>query len=110
MATLLEKVQSLQAYLSVNSTAIDTVLALGIDKIILREQQRLLNLQVTLATELADFEKHYQMCSTDFYARYQQGVLGDEMDFMEWAASVEMLQKINQQLALLSGHNSESNH
>lgn len=54
-----------------------------------------------LVIELGDFEKHYQIHSTDFYASYQCGELGDDIDFVEWSTTIDMLQSINQQIAIL---------
>lgn len=110
MMTLLEKVQSLHNYLLVNSTTVDALLVQGIDKLISREQQRLLKLQATLSDELLQFEQCYLLDSTEFQVRYQQGKMGDDMDFMEWSATLEMLQQVKQHLALLSGQVSEQNH
>jgi hypothetical protein len=110
MTTVLEKVQSLHNYLAMNSTSIDILLAQGIDKLISREQQRLLKLEVSLSEEVVQFEQRYQLNSIEFQSRYQQGELGDDLDFMEWAATLEMLQQVKQHIALLSGQVSEQNH
>lgn len=59
MTTLLEKVQSLHNYLSINSTTVDALLVQGIDKLISREQQRLLKLQAAPSDELLQFERCY---------------------------------------------------
>jgi|GEM_PF-313712 hypothetical protein len=110
MTTLLEKVQSLHNYLLVNSATVDTLLVQGIDKLISREQQRLLKLQAALSDELLQFEQRYLLDSVEFQVRYQQGKMGDDMDFMEWSATLEMLQQVKQHLALLSGQVREQNH
>ena len=110
MTTVLEKVQSLHNYLAMNSTSVDILLAQGIDKLISREQQRLLKLQVSLSEEVVQFEQRYQLNSIEFQSRYQQGKLGDDLDFMEWSATLEMLQQVKQHIALLSGQISEQNH
>jgi len=51
----------------------------------------LIALESRLSRQLADFENLYSMNSTDFYARFQAGVAGDDMDFIEWASTIEML-------------------
>jgi hypothetical protein len=110
MTTVLEKVQSLHNYLLVNSASVDILLAQGIDKLISRERQRLLKLQVSLSEEVVQFEQRYHIDSIEFQSRYQQGELGDALDFMEWSATLEMLQQVKQHIALLSGQVSEQNH
>ena len=102
MTTVLEKVQSLHNYLAMNSTSIDILLAQGIDKLISREQQRLLKLQVSLSEEVVQFEQRYQLNSIEFQSRYQQGELGDDLDFMEWSATLEMLQQLKQHIVILN--------
>ena len=102
MTTMLEKVQSLHNYLAMNSTSIDILLAQGIDKLISREQQRLLKLEVSLSEEVVQFEQRYQLNSIEFQSRYQQGELGDDLDFMEWSATLEMLQQLKQHIVILN--------
>jgi len=102
MTTVLEKVQSLHNYLAMNSTSIDILLAQGIDKLISREQQRLLKLEVSLSEEVVQFEQRYQLNSIEFQSRYQQGELGDDLDFMEWSATLEMLQQLKQHIVILN--------
>ena len=41
------------------------------------------------------------MASDDFYRRYQAGQTDDRMDFVEWAALVQMAN--NQRLRVLTG-------
>jgi hypothetical protein len=36
------------------------------------------------------FEKKYGMESEEFYKKYVDGTLGDDMDFLEWKASTEI--------------------
>lgn len=33
--------------------------------------------------------------------RYEKGEMGDEMDFVEWSATIEMLANVDKKLALL---------
>ena len=101
MTTALEKVRRLEQYIAVNSAAVDPVLDVTLDKLLARETARMLDLKARLANELANFEKRYAMKSAEFYARYENGEMGDEMDFVEWSATVEMLANVDKQLALL---------
>jgi hypothetical protein len=44
-----------------------------------------------LTQQCKQFEAEYALSSTDFYRRYESGEMGDELDFVEWAATIEML-------------------
>lgn len=55
-----------------------------------------------LQADLAHFEQMYGMSSAEFYQRYQAGQTADDMDFIEWASLVQMAQRIEEQLQLLT--------
>ena len=99
--TTLEKVRRLEQYLAVDSSAIDPVLEMAIDKLLAREIGRMRELKRRLTAELAEFEKHYALKSADFYRRYESGEMGDSADFVEWSATVEMLENAQKQMSLL---------
>lgn len=101
MSTTLEKVKQLEQYISVDSSTVDPVLEVTIDKLLARELVRMLELKARLTDQLAKFEEQYALKSADFYSRYEQGGMGDDMDFVEWAATVEMLGNVEKRLALL---------
>ena len=101
MSDTLEKVRRLEHYIAGRDAAIDPVLDLTVDKLLQREQARVTELKERLADQLAEFEKRFQMESPDFYARYERGEMGDDLDFVEWAATVEMLANVEQQFSLL---------
>ncbi|MBI1925833.1 hypothetical protein HYR99_16485 [Candidatus Poribacteria bacterium] len=101
MMTTLEKVRRLEHYIAVDSSAVDPVLEIIIDKLLAREIARMRELKARLADQLATFEKRYALKSADFYARFENGELGDGMDCMEWSATVEMLVNAERRLALL---------
>jgi hypothetical protein len=44
--------------------------------------------------DLVMFEQQYHLTSTEFYQRYQIGQMGDEMDFIEWASLVQMVNNL----------------
>jgi len=56
--------------------------------------------QNTLLNQLMMFEQIYSLPSDEFYTRYELGKNGDEMDFVEWAATVEMLANVEKSLRL----------
>lgn len=47
-----------------------------------------------LRADLTAFEQRYGMDSDIFYSQYENGKLGDAVDFMEWSSTVEMLNRI----------------
>ena len=46
---------------------------------------------VNLQLDLREFEMRYQQLSQDFYQQFQQGLVGDNEDFIVWAGLYEML-------------------
>jgi hypothetical protein len=99
--TTLEKVKRLEQYLSTETTSVDPLLDLALDKLMQREAKRLGMLAARLTEQLVAFERTYALRSRQFYDRYQRGEMGDEMDFIEWAATVEMAERLQQRLYLL---------
>jgi hypothetical protein len=41
------------------------------------------------------------MSSEDFQNRYDSGSIGDDMDFIEWAATLEMREKIQRHPSMI---------
>ncbi len=101
MMTTLEKVKRLEQYLVVDSSMVDPVLDMSINKLLVREQARIQALKTRLLNQLMAFEQAYSLTATEFYTRYEKGEMGDEMDWVEWAATVEMLTHVENRLKLL---------
>ena len=40
---------------------------------------------IALTKQLSRYENQYQMESEDFFNRYSQGLLGDGLDYIQWA-------------------------
>lgn len=99
--TTLEKVRRLEQYIAVDSSAVDPVLDMSIDKLLAREIKRMRKLKARLEKQLTGFEERYGLKSMDFYARYEDGKMGDAIDFIEWSATVEMLATAEKRLLLL---------
>ena len=99
--TTLEKIRKLEEYLTISSLYADPMIENTIDKLLFREYNRIDELRKRLTEEVAEFEKKYAMNSDDFYRRYESGGLGDDTDFMEWSATIDMLNNVRQQLYLL---------
>jgi hypothetical protein len=47
-----------------------------------------------LEHKLKKFENQYQMSSQNFYQKFQNGELGDSIDFFEWNTYYEMLTQV----------------
>ena len=60
--------------------------------------QKVKMLQTNLAGQIADFEDKYNMKSASFEKRYQSGELGDEMDYIEWSSTLDMLKNVKKRL------------
>jgi hypothetical protein len=52
--------------------------------------------------DLQEFEQRYQMPTDEFFAKWQAGQMGDEMDFVEWASLAQMAQRIRERLEILA--------
>jgi hypothetical protein len=102
MSTVLGKVKRLEEYMaSTNASSLDNVLELTIDKLLDRETSRLISQKARLEQQLADFEQRYSLSSEEFYERFEQGELGDAMDFVEWSATYEMAANLQHRLSIL---------
>lgn len=104
LTTTLDKIKRLEQYAAVQETG-SSVLALALDKLLEREISRLEGMKRDLQSDLLDFEMVYGMDSQSFYRQYEAGELGDQMDFVEWSASVEMADNLDHQIHLLQNDN-----
>jgi len=102
MLNTLEKVKSLEQYLTISNTLVDPVIDHTINKLLTREYQRISEMQNRLLTDVNQFETHYAMPSTHFQTQYDNRLLGDDMDFIEWSATLDMLSQIEKQLKWLN--------
>lgn len=53
---------------------------------------------VQLIRDLTVLEQKHGLDSTEFYARYQRGEMGDEIEILRWASKFEMYQEMKQEL------------
>jgi len=51
-----------------------------------------------LIRSLVAYEQRYQMPSSDFYARYQRGEMGDTADMIEWAGDYQHYLQLKEEL------------
>ena len=103
---ILEKVKLLEEYVAVDASAVDPVVELAIEKLLKREASRMDELKQRLLVQKAEFEKKYGISSDEFNRRYEKGTMGDEMDYVEWSATVDMLSGIDKRLSLLQQEDS----
>jgi hypothetical protein len=99
--TILEKVKLLERYIAVDVAAIDPVMELTIEKLLKREASRMDELKQRLLMQKTEFEEKYGLNSEEFFRRYEKGAMGDDMDYVEWSATVDMLAGIEKRLSLL---------
>ncbi len=76
-----------------------------LDKLLAHEAEQARAQLDVLQADLAEFEGQYGMASDDFYRRYQAGQTDDRMDFVEWAALVQMAARLRQRVRVLVGGN-----
>ena len=51
-----------------------------------------------LILALVAFEQRYQLSSSDFYARYQRGEMGDTADMGEWTGNYQHYLQLKEEL------------
>ena len=97
--TVLEKIKLLEKFISLETN--DSALELALDKLLCREVSRLDELKKTLLKQQSDFEIKYGISSNNFTRCYESGTMGDDLDFMEWSATIDMIANIEKSLALI---------
>lgn len=76
-----------------------------LDKLLAQEAEQARIQLETLDADLATFEQQYDMTSAEFLHRYQDGMIDDRMDYVEWASLIRMRQNLLHRLQLLTGEN-----
>jgi hypothetical protein len=99
--TILEKIKILERYVSIDPLMIDSVMEMAIDKLLKREAMRMGDMHLRINEQIAAFEAKYKMSSEEFQSSYNKGSIGDDMDFIEWAATLDMREKIQHHLAMI---------
>lgn len=67
------------------------------------EGQKCLRKIGRLKSELAQYEKQFAMSSECAWDKYQEGVLGDDFDVMEWMALFENLMALEEYYDRIAG-------
>lgn len=53
---------------------------------------------IQIIKELTQLENDYKMKSENFYVQFQQGELGNDIDFVRWATKYEIYREIKTEL------------
>jgi hypothetical protein len=76
---------------------------LTIDKILQREINKL-NLHISnFVVQIKQWEDLYNMDSQTFLEKFESGIIGDQLDFIEWASTLEMKSKSEKYISTLQG-------
>ena len=71
---------------------------------LLRQEAEVCQAQLRqLQADLAEFEQKYHLSSAEFYQQFQAGQTSDEMDYVEWASLIQMVDNLEKRLWLLIG-------
>lgn len=108
MSSTLEKIRRLEHYVATSEPGQDRVLDMALEKLLSRETDRLSDMRRQLQMQVAEFEKSYQMGSPNFLHQFDSGELGDDMDFVEWASTLEMIANLDHRISMLKADSHES--
>ena len=53
-----------------------------------------------LAHELQEYERKHEMSSSEFFERFQRGELGDDMEWIDWAGTYQLFQRLKRRVEL----------
>ena len=88
MEQALSKVKNLEKYIKKHGE--DAMISQTISKMLAYKVQRYEKKIERLNKELRKFEKTYKKDSTKFFEEFNEGSLGDEMNFVEWSSIYQM--------------------
>lgn len=103
MQATIEKIKTLENFL--NKHGDDVYISNTLAKMLDYKIQQYDKDIAALQEDLRAFEKKYKMTSAEFFAKFQNGGLGDEMDFVEWGALCQMHRNLFEKKAELVGAN-----
>jgi hypothetical protein len=70
-------------------------------KLLQHEAQQSLDQLRQFQVDLAEFERQYHLSSQEFYQRFQTGQTSDDMDFVEWASLIQMVENLKKRIQIL---------
>lgn len=92
MEQTLTKVKNLEKFVKKHGE--DPLISQTISKIMAYKVQKYEKEIDKLNKELKQFEQIYKKGSVVFFREFNAGMLGDEMDFVEWSSLYQMLNRI----------------
>jgi len=101
MQATIAKIKTLENFL--NKHGDDTYIANTLAKMLDYKIQQYDKDVAALQDDLRVFEKKHAMTSAEFFSKFQKGGIGDEMDFIEWAALYRMRQNLLEKKEVLAG-------
>jgi len=101
MLTTIDKAEKLAQYLKLHQRQADPVIDNVLEKLLDRERQQLFKQRDELQVELEQFEQQYGLSSAEFYARFERGEMGDDLDFVDWSGAWRVYQTVLDSLAML---------
>ena len=102
MNQTLAKIERLGEIVAHNDSE-DYVLDLTINKMLQREINKIKVRIKDFNHQLDQFEKKHKLDSNHFIKQYETGELGDDIDYIEWSATIEMKAKAMDYIANLQG-------
>jgi len=94
---LLKKLQLLQTLVAGEGMG-DEVTEVTISKLLSYEIEKVRKRQSQIREKLTAFEEQYNLKTEEFSRKFQDGTMGDAIDFFEWSALAEMYQELSQRL------------
>ena len=92
MEQTLSKVKNLEKFVKKHGE--DPLISQTISKIMAYKIQRYERKIKRLSKEMKKFERTYKKGSAVFFEEFNAGILGDEMDFIEWSSLYQMVSRI----------------
>ncbi|MFQ6120000.1 MAG: hypothetical protein ACE5KE_08955 [Methanosarcinales archaeon] len=71
------------------------LIELTLEKLISNETSLIQKQINALKNKLQKFESKYKLKSSEFYEKFENGELGDDMDFFEWYAYLDSIKRLN---------------
>jgi hypothetical protein len=100
MNQTIDKIRKLESIISINDTD-DKVLESTINKILQREIDKLQSNLNELNSQIKKFEQQYHMDTGRFESLFNAGSLGDNIDFIDWASTIKMKEKVTNYISML---------
>ena len=104
MNQTLSKIKRLEKYVN-HSDSDDQILDITINKILHREINKIQTQIEGFDHQLNQYHKKYDLDSISFEKQFENGELGDNIDFIEWSSTIEMKRNAEEHILNLQGNN-----